>query len=238
MRRLFTIALSLLALGGAARAADLPPAPQLPPMEAEPLWTGFYAGLNVGGAFGSSRNAFTIAGFGLPSFNTSPAGVVGGGEAGYNWQTGPWVLGLEASFEGSGLSGSRTAPCLAPRCGALAASYAQKLPWFGTLRPRIGYAFGNWLLYATGGGALGQVDTNATADVGSFVATDNRSQTRSGWTLGGGVEVELAPGWSAKIEYLYVDLGSRTTTFLLNPPISNASRFNANVITAGVNYHF
>jgi outer membrane immunogenic protein len=128
--------LSLFALGGAASAADLPPAPQLPPLEAQPLWTGFYAGLNVGGAFGSSRNAFTIAGFGLPSFSTSLAGAVGGAEAGYNWQTGPWVLGLEANFEGSGLSGSRTAPCLAPRCGALAASYAQKLPWFGTLRPR------------------------------------------------------------------------------------------------------
>jgi outer membrane immunogenic protein len=230
--------LSLLALGGAARAADLPPAPQLPPLEAQPVWTGFYAGLNVGGAFGSSRNAFNIAGFGLPSFNTPLQGVVGGGEAGYNWQTGPWVLGLEANFEGSGLSGSRTAPCPPPLCGALAPSYAQKLPWLGTLRPRIGYALGNWLFYATGGGALGQVDTNATAAVGSFVATDNRSQTRGGWTIGGGVEVGFAPSWSAKIEYLYVDLGSRTTTYLLDPPISNASRFTANVITAGVNYHF
>jgi len=238
MRRIFAAALSLFALGGAASAADLPPAPQLPPLEAQPLWTGFYAGLNVGGAFGSSRNAFTIAGFGLPSFSTSLAGAVGGAEAGYNWQTGPWVLGLEANFEGSGLSGRRTAPCLPPLCGALAASYAQNLSWFGTLRPRVGYALGNWLLYATGGGALGQVGADATAAAGSFVATDNRSQTRSGWTLGGGVEVELMAGWSAKIEYLHVDLGSRTTTFLLTPPVSNASRFNTNVITAGVNYHF
>ena len=238
MRRIFTAALSLIALGSAAAAADLPPAPQLPPLEAQPTWTGFYAGLNVGGAFGSSRNAFTIAGFGLPTFSTPLQGVVGGGEAGYNWQTGPWVLGLEANFEGTGLRGSRTAPCLPSLCGAFGASYAQSLPWLGTLRPRVGYALGNWLLYATGGGALGQVDTNATAAVGSFVATDNRSQTRGGWTLGGGVEVELMAGWSAKIEYLYVDLGSRTTTYLLNPPISNASRFTANVITAGVNYHF
>jgi outer membrane immunogenic protein len=111
--------LSLLALE-AARAADLPPPPQLPPLEAQPVWTGFYAGLNVGDAFGSSRNAFNIAGFGLPTFNTSPAGVVGGGEVGYNWQTGPWVLGLEANFEGSGLSGSRTAPCSPSLCGARA----------------------------------------------------------------------------------------------------------------------
>jgi outer membrane immunogenic protein len=181
MRRMVTTALSLLVLHGAAGAADLPPPPRLPPLEAQPVWTGFYAGLNVGGAFGSSRNAFSIAGFGLPSFSTSLAGVVGGAEAGYNWQTGPWVLGLEANFEGSGLSGGRTAPCLPPLCGALTASYAQSLSWFGTLRPRVGYALGNWLLYATGGGALGQVGADATAAVGSFVATDNRSQTRSGW---------------------------------------------------------
>ena len=102
----------------------------------------------------------------------------------------------------------------------------------------MGYAFGNWLFYATGGGALGQVDTNATAAVGSFVAADNRSQTRTGWTLGGGVEVGLAPGWSAKIEYLYVDLGSHATTYLSSPPIANTSRLTANVITTGVNYHF
>ena len=238
MRRLFTIALSLLALGGAAGAADLPPAPKLPPMEAEPPWTGFYAGLNVGSGFGSSRNAFTVAGFGLPSFDTSLDGVIGGGEAGYNWQTGPWVLGLEANFEGSGLNGGRNAPCLPPLCGALAASYRQGLSWFGTLRPRIGYALANWLLYATGGAAVGQVETNATVAVGPFVAADRRGGTQDGWTLGGGVEVALAPGWSAKIEYLRLDLGRRTTTYLLNPPISNASRFSANVITTGVNYRF
>ena len=238
MRRIFTAALLLLALGGAARAADLPPAPLLPPLEAAPVWTGFYAGLNVGGGFGTSHNAFNIAGFGLPAFDTSLAGVVGGGEAGYNWQTGPWVLGLEASFDGSGLSGGRTAPCPPPLCAAFSASYTQRLSWFGTLRPRIGYAFGNWLFYATGGGALGEVGTNATAAVGSFVATDNHSHTRDGWTLGGGVEVEIARGWSAKIEYLYLDLGSRTRTYLLNPPISDTSHFSANVFTAGVNYHF
>jgi outer membrane immunogenic protein len=120
----------------------------------------------------------------------------------------------------------------------LTASYTQKLTWFGTLRPRIGYALGNWLLYATGGGALARLDTNATAAFGSFSATDNRGETRDGWTLGGGVEAKFARGWSAKIEYLYVDLGSRTTTFLPSPPISNTSRLNANVITTGVNYHF
>jgi len=237
MRRMVTTALSLLALNGLALAADLPPPPPLP-VEDLPLWTGFYAGVNVGGGFGSSRNAFNIAGFGLPSFETQLAGAVGGAEAGYNWETGPWVVGLEASFEGSGLSGARTAPCLPPFCGALTASYEQKLDWFGTLRPRLGYAVGNWLLYATGGGALGEVGADATASAGSFTATDRRSQTRAGWTAGGGVEVELARNWSARIEYLHVDLGSGATTYLSYPPISNASRVSANVFTAGVNYHF
>jgi outer membrane immunogenic protein len=73
----------------------------------------------------------------------------------------------------------------------LEASYTQKLSWFGTLRPRVGYALGNWLLYATGGGALGQLNTNATAAAGPLVAVDTRNETRDGWTLGGGVEVRL-----------------------------------------------
>jgi outer membrane immunogenic protein len=237
MRRMITTALWLLALDGAALAADMP-SPQPAPVQALPTWTGFYAGLNAGGAFGSSRNAFSIAGFAPPSFDTSLQGALGGAEAGYNWQTGPLVLGLEANLEASALRGSRTAPCLPPLCGSLAASYTQKLSWFGTLRPRIGYAVGNFILYATAGAALGQLDTNATAALGPFFAVDNRSQTRTGWTLGGGVEVELAPRWTAKIEYLHLDLGDRTTTFLLSPPISNTSRLDANVITTGVNYRF
>jgi outer membrane immunogenic protein len=108
---------------------------------------------------------------------------------------------------------------------------------FGTLRPRVGCAFGNWFFYATGGGLLGKFETNATAASGSFIAADNRSGTRDGWMLGGGA-VGFAPGWSAKIEYLCLDLGSRTRTYLRNPPISDTSHLSANVITAGVNYHF
>jgi outer membrane immunogenic protein len=100
MRRLFMIALSLLALGDGAWAADLPPAPQLPPLEAQPLWTGFYAGLNVGGGFGSSRNAFTVAGLGLPSFTTSLDGVIGGGEARLQLADGPMGSRARSQFRG------------------------------------------------------------------------------------------------------------------------------------------
>jgi outer membrane immunogenic protein len=136
------------------------------------------------------------------------------------------------------LQGNRTAPCFTPACGALAATYSQKLPWLGTVRPRIGYAAGNWLLYATGGYAVAALDTNASAAFGPFLAANNRSETRNGWTLGGGAEVEFAAHWTAKIEYLYVDLGRDTTTLLATPVITNKSRVDVNIIRTGVNYRF
>jgi outer membrane immunogenic protein len=119
----------------------------------------------------------------------------------------------------------------------LAATYTEKLDWFGTLRPRIGYSLGNWLLYATGGGVLGEVGTDATAVLGPLAVTNSRSQTRGGWTVGGGVEVEIARGWSARIQYLYLDLGSHTTTYLPTL-ISNTAALRADVISGGVDYHF
>lgn len=117
MRRVTTAAILLFALGGTALAADLA-APQPAPVLALPSWTGFYAGLNVGGAVGSINNAFNGAGVPFPTFNTPLSGPVGGGQAGYNWQTGSWVLGLEVDFDGSGLRGSQMAPTffLPPGC--------------------------------------------------------------------------------------------------------------------------
>ncbi|SDQ89829.1 outer membrane immunogenic protein [Rhizobiales bacterium GAS113] len=236
MRRIIAAALALLAIDAAASAADLP-LRQPATLPAAPSWTGFHLGLNAGGAIGEGRSDFNLAGFRPPSFGISSRGAVGGAEAGYDWQAGPLVLGLEADFELSGLQGSRTTPCLPPICGLVTATYTQKLPWFGTLRPRIGYSGGSWLLYATGGFAYAQLDTDATAAFGPFVATHNRSETRNGWTLGGGAEVEFAPRWTAKIEYLHVDLGRRTTTFVL-PSFSNASRLDFNLVRTGVNFHF
>jgi outer membrane immunogenic protein len=238
MHRIITTALSLLALNGAVLAADLPSPPPPVPLPPPPSWTGFYAGLNAGAAFGNSRNTFNIAGFELPSFDIPLRGVIGGVEAGYNWQAGALLLGLEADFDATSMRGSRTAPCIAPLCGALAASYEQKLPWLGTVRPRIGYVLGNWLVFATGGYAFAELDTNANAAFGPFFATNRRSETRNGWTLGGGTEVEFAPHWTAKLEYLYVDLGRDTTTLLSTPLITNKSRVDTNIIRTGVNYRF
>src|ERR1700751_5045683 len=124
MRRIVTTALSLLAVYVPAVAADLPPS-QPPPLLAALSWTGPYVGLNAGAAFGNGHDEFNIAGFQPPSFSTSLTGALGGAEAGYNWQTGPLVVGLEGAFYLSGLRGSRTTPCIAPFCGALAATFTQ-----------------------------------------------------------------------------------------------------------------
>src|SRR5204863_405148 len=122
----------------------------------------------------------------------------------------------------------------------LGASFSQSIPWFGTVRARLGYAQDRWMIYATGGYAYAGVDTNATATAGPLAAVFNAHDIRSGWTIGGGVELALAPQWSIKAEYLYVDLGSQRTTWTFAgiPAIYNDSRLTTNVVRAGLNYRF
>ena len=145
MRTLATTALTLVTIGGTAVAADLSrpvykPVPPLPPVMQN--WSGFYVGLNAGGGIGTGSSDFSIAG--VPAFasvDNHLQGAIGGGQAGFNWQAGAAVLGVEADFQASGLKGSLTTPCLPGLCGALlTATYSQKVPWFGTARARIGYA--------------------------------------------------------------------------------------------------
>ena len=97
-------------LSGIAGAVDLPVPP--PPVAIAPQWTGFYVGLNAGGGFGDANNDFGFASVDLPL-----KGAIGGGQVGYNWQTGPMVLGLETDFQGSSVKGNISAPCIAPLCG-------------------------------------------------------------------------------------------------------------------------
>jgi outer membrane immunogenic protein len=243
--RILTTITSLLMLGTAASAADMvrpiykapvPPAPA-------PTWTGFYLGVNVGGAAVKSDIDFAIPGGPVfASVDNAFSGLIGGAQIGYNWQTGPFVLGFEADFQGSDLKGSLVAPCAAIFCvpAGLSASYGQRIPWFGTARARVGYAQDSWLIYATGGYAYANLETNALATAGPVAAAFNSSEIRSGWTAGAGIEVGLAPNWSAKLEYLYADFGNtRTTWSAFGIPIVTAdARVNMNVIRGGVNYRF
>ena len=245
MRALTFAAVSLFVLCGAATAADLsrPPVYKAPGEPAPYMgWTGFYIGLNVGGGLGHGRSDFGVAGGPVfATVNNNLSGAIGGVQAGFNWQTGPTVVGFETDFQASGLKGTLTAPCLPGFCGLpLTASYTQKLPWFGTVRGRLGVASNGWLIYATGGYAYARLDTDAVATAGP-AASVSLHETRNGWTAGGGIEVALAQGWSAKLEYLYFDFGRTNTTWTLGgglPALTDDAHFTMNVVRAGLNYRF
>lgn len=226
---------------GSTLAADLGPRWAQPYMPVAPAgWTGFYLGANVGGGIGSSQTTFSVPGAGAVSApSLSMSGVLGGVQGGFNWQTGPFVLGIETDLQGSGLQSSLQTPCVAGPC-AVSAQYKQSLSWFGTVRGRVGYTFDRTLIYATGGYAYANVKTDARATDGIVTARVDRSKVVGGWAAGGGAEVMLTPNWSVKAEYLYVSLdetGGPLGT-VSGFAINDRSRVDMNVIRAGVNYRF
>jgi outer membrane immunogenic protein len=152
------------------------------------------------------------------------------------------VLGAEADFQLANLKGSLDAPpCPAAACGvALSARFSQKMPWFGTVRGRVGLASDGWMAYVTGGYAYARLETVATATAGPLTDTLTRNDMRSGWAAGAGVEVALISKWSAKLEYLHLDLGTKDGTFALTglPVIHDSVRLNTNLVRAGVNFRF
>jgi outer membrane immunogenic protein len=216
MRKVLLAGVGILALGvAAASAADLPrrPMPAKAPLYVPPAWTwtGFYLGINGGGGWG--RSDFS-APFSTGTFDTS--GWLAGGTAGYNYQIGQTVLGIEGDIDWSDIRGS--APCALTTCET-------RNNWLGTVRGRLGYSFGNFMPYVTGGLAVGDIKSSI-AGVGD--ATD----TKAGWTVGGGLEAHISGPWTAKVEYLYVDLGRGAAV------LGSDSRFTTNIVRAGLNYKF
>jgi outer membrane immunogenic protein len=241
------ISLAVLAsvIGASAFAADLRPYPPPAQMTPRPVfdWTGFYIGANAGGGIGTGRSDFDVGGGpGFAPFTNSMSGALGGVQAGYNRQFGSFVYGLETDFQFANIRGDIDAPtCPAAVCGIdLSAHYDQKIPWFGTVRGRVGYAAAGWLLYVTGGYAYARLETNAVASAGGVSAGFSATETRGGWTIGGGAEVALNAHWSAKVEYLYLDFGTTHTAIPFSglPTVTDNAKLNSNVIRAGVNYRF
>jgi outer membrane immunogenic protein len=209
-------ALALVSTMSAANAADIARRQAMPtkaPVYA-PIynWTGAYVGINGGGGWGRSDTSTPFASGG---FNTS-GGVVGG-TIGYNWQNGPAVFGVEGDIDWSNIRGSAT-------CGA-GFSCETKNSWLATARGRVGYAFDRFLPYVTGGLAVGDIKNNVSG-VGSSTAT------KAGWTVGAGLEAALSGPWTAKVEYLYADLGRDTSV------LGADTKFNASIVRAGLNYRF
>lgn len=243
-------AISLASLSQSASAADLVrPAYKAPPPPAVWNWTGFYIGANAGGSIGQnptnatgSPGSFGAAGV-QESYDMSPAGFVGGGQIGYNWQFSPnWVAGVEGDFQGTT---QKDATC-SVLCYTLALTTTQKLDWLATLRGRLGYAAGDWLWYVTGGGAWANVkqDFAELVTSGGVVGSVSSNHTNSGWVVGGGVETHLVGGWTAKAEYLYIDVGSVADSFTVTAPAFAAGTFSTrsdirdHIVRVGVNYKF
>jgi outer membrane immunogenic protein len=190
------------------------------------------------------------------------AAITGGGQAGYNWQFNQnWVFGVEADIQGTGQNGTATLPSVVftPPPGATVlpsttttASLQSKLPWFGTARLRLGVLPSDQvLLYVTGGLAFGEVQSNASFAtavafpggpvIASAASASSANSTRAGWTIGGGAEWVISGPWTAKLEYLYVDLGSVANTFTgigSYPTLGTSSHITDSILRVGVNYRF
>jgi outer membrane immunogenic protein len=263
MKRIFIGALAIAStFSGAVMAADLP-VKALPMPVAVYNWTGFYVGGNIGYSWGRSSDYSTLTnGAGTILFANADSknldGVIGGGQIGYNWQVKNWLWGFEADIQGTDERGSRvftcpTGVCTPPIVGAAVVlgppvpvtPMDQKIDWFGTVRARAGIlASPRVLLYATGGLAYGDVRTSETIGLAGFGFSN--TETRVGWTAGAGIEGAIGGNWTAKLEYLYLDLGRTSGTFLTTIPAlgggflaSNySSRITDNVLRVGVNYRF
>jgi outer membrane immunogenic protein len=193
-----------LAMGTVAFAADLP----VPDYYSVPaaITPSNWAGPYLGGNVGYEWGRISNNG-------TKPSGFAGGMQAGYNWQTGQFVAGAETDIQASGASGTVT-------------PWQFSNPWFGTVRGRAGIAFGNVLAFGTAGLAYGEVTSDTAASL-------SESHISLGWVAGGGLEVGFAPRWSAKAEYLYLDLAGRNYSLT-----GTSNALSANLIRLGVNYHF
>jgi outer membrane immunogenic protein len=191
----------------AAQAADMPiKAPRY--VEPAASWAGWYIGAHAGAAWQqTSANARCNDGgkcFAFDNHTFSKSGFIGGGQIGYNWQRGNFVFGLEADI--SGLTGKNTGE----RQRETGYEYSSRINWLSTVRGRFGLAVGDTMAYMTAGVAFGGVK-NSVNSIDDF--SDSKTKTRTGWTVGGGVEHMLTRNWTIGLEGLFVDLGKSRFNF-------------------------
>lgn len=226
----------------AANAADMP-VKYVPPAQAF-NWSGFYLGVHIGGTWGTTEaeiNSIALPGLGgigginLPITSQAFNGFVGGGQIGWNWQSGIVVFGVEGELSATNAKG--TAPCL------VVLSCKTEQNWMATAAGRLGLADGRSLYYVKGGAAWSH--NTYSADLNLLVGTHGEvSDNRWGWLVGGGIEHAFAgTGLSAKLEYDFVDYGSKDYNIGLNIvglPIDLGTKVREyqHVVKVGVNYRF
>ena len=227
----------ILFAGVLALAADLPP-PSGPPPRAPAMyvpttspvynWGGFYVGINGGYGFGNSN--WTAPAPTTGSFSTD--GFLVGGTIGANYQISQFVLGVEADLDWQDLKGNTSTPAVF--CGGVSCQTASN--WLGTARGRAGFAMDRFLIFATGGAAFGNVEA------GLNPPTTYDTSTEIGWTAGAGIEAAFAENWTAKLEYLYVDLGNASCATTASNCGTHAAgstvSFTESLVRLGVNYKF
>lgn len=230
MRRGLLAALALagaVMASGTASAADIarpvpykaPPAGVLP---AQYDWTGFYVGGHVG--YGWAEKSWQDS-FGLFDISHEANGFLGGGQAGFNYQIGQFVLGVEGDWSWSGMSTSST---------SLASTFNTDVDWTATVTGRAGLAFDRWLVYGKGGVAWAR--DRFSTNFYTFPAAPEIADTRLGWTVGAGVEYAFAPQWSAKLEYNFMDFGTAQYSFA--PGTSTSIDQQIHAVKFGINYKF
>jgi outer membrane immunogenic protein len=270
MKKLFLGSVALVALGlgtPAAFAAEKAVPAYTPPPPPPPAysWTGCYVGASAGYAGGKSNhttvgNSVLTSTLGVPTAISAPAGssiagdlnlsgFIGGFQGGCNYQVGAWVIGFEGDGSAFNKEGQNFETALAPFDVRRAAWISQTQErWLVTARGRLGLSGWGWfgdrtLLYVTGGGAWAKIDTSEFligANSSSPANGHQESNTRSGWTVGGGIEYPLGYGWSVKSEYLYVKFDDYTT--FTSPPFGNGNiaprnvKLYDNIFRAGMNY--
>jgi outer membrane immunogenic protein len=257
MKRFVVAGFVLAAFAGwPAMAADLQVKSAVPALTPAFNWNGFYVGLNGGYSRGRSSNDFAITGVNDIITPQNMNGWLGGGQIGYNWQSGTWVFGIETDIQATGQKGafgfttSAVCPTFATLCSTGAGTVAQQLPWFGTFRGRLGVTpLDRWLLYVTGGLAYGDLQTSATLAqattfsggpvISSGSTSNSNGRSAYGWTIGVGAEWAIMGPWTARLEYIYMDLGTVSDSFAGPAPfklVNTSSRFTDNIVRIGVNY--
>jgi outer membrane immunogenic protein len=245
MKKLVSATAVLVAFAaiGSAGAADLPLKAPPPPAPPPFTWTGFYIGVN--GGFAAGQGGFTDNLFGLNWGNVRNNGsLLAGGEAGFNYQIGNVVLGVEGDYDWAGAINANNNNNVVVGPGGNSFLVTSNNRWVSTVAARLGWAFDGWMAYGKAGG--GWVGNNGftivnTTTGASFVGSNSNSE--GAWLVGAGAEMRVANNWTLKVEYDYLGLNSRTLVVPVTSPVLPGDTFNSGnrnvqMVKVGLNYLF